>query len=104
MVELFLPVDFFVVLVALCADAPVFLSAIFVLDEVVVLVSVLLAQEARKATPMRATVEERIDFFIGLVAKRTSRYSAASDTASKITDRFPCGTLYSARSATMGLT
>jgi len=66
---LFLPVDFFIVVLSLSDMDPVFLSAIFVLDEVevVVLVSALFAHEARKATPRRATIEERMDFFIGRV-------------------------------------
>ncbi len=66
MVELFLPEDFFAVVVSECI-APPFLSFIEELEEVVVMVSLLCAHEARKAAPIRATVEERSNFFIGLV-------------------------------------
>jgi hypothetical protein len=58
-------VDVFFFVPSMCSELP-FFSLIFVLLElVVVAVSVLLAQEAKKATPTRTVMEERIDLFIG---------------------------------------
>ncbi|MGZ5021495.1 MAG: hypothetical protein ACXWFY_03015 [Chthoniobacterales bacterium] len=64
-VELFLVevVDFFAVLEVLAAGAP-FLAVVELVVEVVLMVSLLFAQEARKATPIKATTEERMIFFI----------------------------------------
>lgn len=61
LVEAFFVPDFFLAVVC----APSFLVAVSALLDVVVIVSVLLAQETRKAAPSRATIEERVDFFIG---------------------------------------
>ncbi len=65
--ELFFRVedDFLVVSVSELPVAP-FLVLISELLLVVVAVSVLLAQELRKATPAMQTMAVRIDFFIGL--------------------------------------
>ncbi len=62
-----MPLDFLAVAVVVSDFIPApFLVAMCVLEEaVVVLVSVLFAQEARKATPTRAIMVEISDFFIG---------------------------------------
>jgi hypothetical protein len=59
--ELFIepPVSLPLVFLLLAADCEL-------LPEVVELVSLLLAQEARNATPRRQTIDDRMDFFIGL--------------------------------------
>ncbi len=68
--DLFLPEDFLLV-ASMCSELllmpPFFEDICELLAVVVVAVSVLLAQEARKATPINATTEERMCFFIGLV-------------------------------------
>jgi hypothetical protein len=53
-------VDFFAVLVV----AAPFLAVACVLEVVVMVSLFLLAQEDRNATPIKATVRERMDFFI----------------------------------------
>lgn len=65
LLELFFPLLFLVVALVLSECAP-FLSAMCELEVVVLVVSLLFAQEARNATPIKATIEERMDFFIEL--------------------------------------
>ncbi|HMJ05644.1 MAG TPA: hypothetical protein VK474_05250 [Chthoniobacterales bacterium] len=60
-------VDFALVLpdLRMLVDEPFFAAAEELLDAVVVAVSVLLWQEAKKARPSTQTMEVRRDFFIG---------------------------------------
>ncbi len=68
--------DFFIVLVSLeLPDVPCFAEFICELLLVVVLVSFLSAQEARSATPARQTMQDTIDFFIGV--RRTNSHSSS---------------------------
>lgn len=59
--------DFFIPMSPELLESPFLVDIFFeLLVEVVVLVSLLFAQEARNATPRRQTMAERMDFFIGL--------------------------------------
>ena len=53
--------DFFAVLVVV---AP-FLAVVELLEVVLIVSPLLFVQETRKATPIKATIEERMVFFIG---------------------------------------
>ena len=79
-----LVLDFFVELffeVPLPASVPLvelFVEVCVLLPEVVVAVSVVFVHEATNATPTRATMHERRDFFIGVgLSERACRNSAA---------------------------
>ena len=94
MAEDFLPVDF----VAELDVAAPFLPATCELEVVVVVVSALCAQEARKATPTSATIEERKDFFIGSWLVKSFQIFRRAGDSKQIRGA------YSARRATIGFT